>query len=64
MNEWIRVEDRLPEKGDYVIGYDGVSERVGEAVLCPWNPTRIIFHNSDDCCITHWQPMPEPPNDH
>jgi hypothetical protein len=63
MNEWIRVEDRLPEKGDYVIGYDGVSERVGEAYLCSWNDKRLIFADDDDCFITHWQPMPEPPQD-
>lgn len=61
--EWISVDDRLPEKDEYVfcrsnmyggemfIGYRGW--RSGE-----WMDGGVM-HVGD---VTHWMPLPEPPN--
>lgn len=64
MNEWISVEDRLPEKdGNYLVTAcdEGCSAREGI-----WHSTVVVvaeyykgswtWYN-----VTHWQPMPEPP---
>lgn len=51
MDNWISVEERLPEEEVYVLAFDGsfwvawYSEEEG------WQPGGI----------THWQPLPEPP---
>lgn len=58
---WIKVSDRLPEQGNRVIGYDAFYDRVGEAVIASWNASRLVFIDSDDCDITHWQPFPDRP---
>lgn len=62
--EWIRVEDRLPEKGVYVLGY-GKNTTLGGLHY------EQVKRNSDGCwCsvvnyshvrITHWIPLPDPP---
>ena len=63
---WINVDERLPDPdnpndGSRVIGFDEFYGRVGEAQLASWNKNRLVFIDSDDCSITHWQPMPLPP---
>lgn len=58
--EWISVEDRLPEEREHVIvfGEDGL---VGEA----WHKKEGLFWWMDDrdgiAAATHWMPLPEPP---
>lgn len=63
MNDnWISIKERLPDSskdGRRVIGYDEFYGRIGEAQLASWNKQRLIFIDSDDCHITHWQPFPE-----
>lgn len=60
MSEWIKVEDRLPEsEGSYLccfretgviqVIYDDAGERYGKHFM-PFN-------------ISHWMPLPEPPED-
>jgi hypothetical protein len=63
--EWISVEDRLPrEQGEYIV-HRGFAE-----------PTFSDFFNGEwievyrgQCCgetftdVTHWMPLPEPPNE-
>lgn len=59
LNEWISVKDRLPRCGDRVIMTDGVF--VCEAFLSisgKWKRNGIDWIESE---ITHWMPMPEPP---
>lgn len=59
LNGWISVKDRLPLCGDRVIMTDGVF--VCEAFLSisgKWVRNGIGWIESE---ITHWQPMPEPP---
>ena len=53
--EWISVEERLPELYTYVITYDTVSGDVQiDSVLS--NGEFVIGYN-----VTHWMPLPEAP---
>ena len=61
MSKWIRVIDAMPAEGERVIGYDKFCDRVGEAVITPWNKSRLHFIDDDDCSITHWQHFPKAP---
>ncbi len=66
MSKWISVEDRMPGEPakfqEYLVC-------CGKAVTCAWldqdadqwywvtDPERVLDS------VTHWMPMPEPPND-
>ena len=55
--EWISVEDRLPEDGVWVLGYSAKSGRGG---LCNCLKSYVReFGNYDD--TTHWLPLPKFP---
>lgn len=57
--EWISVEDRLPEvKGEYLVfyKYKENEDRVDIALF-----SRFGWHKAH--AITHWQPLPEPPKE-
>ena len=64
--EWIRVEERLPEKS---CEYLCVS-RTGVIYLMQYSHRYKAFNATDDedgdrwklGSITHWMPLPEPPN--
>lgn len=59
--EWIKVEDKMPTERastDFVLGYDCFYGRIGIAYF---NGRRLVLSDSDDCEITHWMPLPEPP---
>jgi hypothetical protein len=57
--KWIPV-DSSPPGGQTCIGFDRFYNRVGE---CEGNGKRLVFIDGqkDDCDITHWMPLPEPP---
>lgn len=57
---WIPVGERLPERGDVVIGYAPCHGNpwVGEAFR---SGERLLDALGRDLGITHWQPLPEPP---
>lgn len=58
MNEWIRVEDRLPESaGWYLVFYNGSEMQVAFFKGKKW-PFDNHYHT-----ITHWMPLPEPPKE-
>ena len=77
MSEWISVEDRLPEQNVRVLAwYDGVAahsdalwDRSGAWFAAKWRDgwnqplytqaKQILDFDSSD--ITHWIPLPEPP---
>ena len=64
-NEWISVEDRLPEEGQIVLvhqkdGFIYCAENFAGNVLM--SPGWFIDNYSWDAKeVTHWMPLPEPP---
>ena len=61
--EWISVDERLPEEGTRVIGYDYESN-----VRCYFIYSERWWLTEDDGWntakgwgVTHWMPIPEPP---
>ena len=55
--EWISVDERLPEDGVWVLGY---SAKSGSGGLCNCLKSYVReFGNYDD--TTHWLPLPEFP---
>ena len=62
-NEWVSVEDRLPEREKLVIVYVGGEVTVDTRLRAE---TSIVgdwaIHQSRADTITHWMPLPAPPN--
>jgi hypothetical protein len=60
MGDWIPVQERLPEDGVRVLGYDG--DRVFEAEVFEgqwiW-----VSNKAHGWIVTHWMPLPPPPPD-
>ena len=61
---WIPVTERLPDDGSDILAY---TENGEDARIVPANYDRGIWF---DCCfnrvaenITHWMPLPEPPEE-
>lgn len=69
MSEWISVEDRLPEDGDYitftnasgktngVIAQKLVTKQIRGKTVRRWEWNGRI----SPWAVTHWMPLPEPP---
>lgn len=66
MSEWIDVNERLPEIDSVpVLAFDGENQFVASR----WKMGQNEYFKSTicDCCnseigeITHWMPLPEPP---
>ena len=63
VQEWISVEDRLPEKGEEVLVFDTRENWTGFAWLRPdetWTALGFDFP-LDLGEVTHWMPMTPPP---
>ena len=63
VQEWISVDDRLPEKGEEVLVFDTRENWTGFAWLRPdetWTALGFDFP-FDLGEVTHWMPLPEPP---
>ena len=60
VNEWISVKDRLPEQYKTVIGWDG--HFMGEV---EHHGNDFVWMDDDGfndfADVTHWMPLPEPP---
>jgi hypothetical protein len=60
-NQWISVKDRLPDENGWYLVCKHNRVRVAEWCKdCWYNESDLPI---DDCAITHWQPLPEPPKD-
>ena len=64
VQEWISVEDRLPEKSGYYL----VFTDIGRIALLAYSKKYQAFNAHDDSYseeyvipVTHWMPMPNPP---
>ena len=56
VQEWISVEDRLPEQGQEVIVYSGGVLKPTVFAYQFWNKNYDSWAR-----ITHWMPLPQPP---
>ena len=63
VQEWIPVEDRLPEFGERVICTDGnaVFEQYRVEPLCVYGMWDRFGLKSPMQKVTHWMPLPQPP---
>lgn len=63
VQEWISVDDRLPEQGERVLATDG--EFVGELYVnsrCQWQRYNVNDHSlMMSLDILWWMPLPQPP---
>ena len=57
MNEWISVEDRLPETCLLVIVFGGIAEWTGSE----WLTHTSSYARPIQWKVTHWMLLPEPP---
>lgn len=62
-NEWISVEERLPDIG-YPSSLISYGENIGHARLVSEDLWRVVASNDAVPMVevTHWMPLPEPPN--
>ena len=58
-NQWISVEDRLPEIGDFCLAY---MERRGSSITNTVN-TQYTKYGFERSSVTHWMPLPSPPKE-
>lgn len=59
LNDWIRVEDALPEESGGYLTSDG--DFVGSDYYDPENGWPCPLDESDAWRVTHWKPWPKPP---
>lgn len=58
--EWISVDERLPDMGEYVLA---VSPHSHELLIVRRNRHGYVDYKIDYHEITHWMPLPEPPKE-
>ena len=70
MGEWIRVEDRMPQDEAPVLIYYGFEHGmdmglmfVGVLTYYAFDPKPHWQHESTGLRVTHWMPLPEPPEE-
>jgi Lar family restriction alleviation protein len=63
---WIKVSERLPEVGEVVLLFTdlGGMDTGYRDDVCFLNPGGWYWDQEDNAIgVTHWMPLPEPPND-
>ena len=63
MSEWISVKERMPEENQRALAWDG--HKIFDCAHCGdvWFETVDDWAINTNYPITHWMPLPEPPND-
>jgi hypothetical protein len=61
--EWINVKNRLPEEGVHVLSYAEFEQeiRIDYIIYVP-EPVWARRLDREQTNITHWMPLPNPPN--
>lgn len=57
---WIPVSERLPEDGVRVLAWD-VREESWRIAYVDTTWYMVGFDDDTSICVTHWMPLPEPP---
>ena len=63
-NGWIKCEDRLPNECDTVLLY--LNDDEYPYIVTGWLDTDREFSDGKNCLsdyVTHWQPLPQPPEE-
>lgn len=65
---WIPVGERLPEDGECVLVLDESNGAITTGLHCEQVPQwelaeGLFFHGDKYAWITHWMPLPEPPEE-
>lgn len=69
MSEWISVEDSMPKKGQKVIACVNFNSSIVKPLVVEMTWTGRTFKRGPngcppglgDECVTHWMPLPAPP---
>ena len=61
--KWISVKDSLPAPEVRVLAFDTHYNEIGIASFWEWSDRFIFEEDEDDCNITHWMPLPDPPTE-
>lgn len=61
MSEWISVEDRLPKGYDDVLIWARNYHGFWKIVIDYYLPDAQAFNRFREANVTHWMPLPEPP---
>jgi len=59
--EWISVSDRLPEVGNWCLAFSDNQPEI--LFIDSHEPVIWIQHGDWLDKVTHWMPLPEPPNE-
>ena len=64
MSEWISVKERLPEnENEVVLATDVTYSYTARYVNDNWHCVCECFEGSSPYNITHWMPLPKPPEE-
>jgi len=61
--EWIKVSEKLPEKFESVLVYDGKKIFLAYIHINSWICVCECYEGSSVIDVTHWMPLPEKPKD-
>ena len=61
--QWIPVEDRLPERGEWVLACPTTNGKVTKTRHMGKGLFNTVMGEEMAAKVTHWMPMPEPPEE-